>query len=145
MATFVSVLYHRWSSKCFQVMASAEGILATIGMAMAAPVADLERLQAEIRELIAESGRIDDRIDAGELRRIARDALGAAERVREVIERTPLAPNHPLRQLYDQLSDCAELLGLSVDPALARDVERAQAEARRGESISWDRLREDAG
>jgi len=47
MATYVSVPYHRWSSKCFQVMALAEEILAVVGMANPAPLRDLDDRSVE--------------------------------------------------------------------------------------------------
>jgi hypothetical protein len=145
MATFVSVLYHRWSSRCFQVMALAEDILATIGLAHPAPPDLLDRLEAETRELIAESEQIGDSFDRGELGRIARDALEAAERLRSVIERTPLALNHPLRALYDEFADVAEVFALAVDPQTGADLARAVDEAKRGESVPWEQLRERTG
>ena len=145
MATFVSVLYHRWSSRCFQMMALSEEILATIGLAHPAPSDLLDRLEAETRELIAESEQIGDSFDRGELGRIARDALEAAERLRTVIERTRIAPNHPLRALYDEFADVAEVFALAVDPQTSADLVRAVDDAKRGESVPWEQLRERTG
>ena len=112
-----------------------------VGMASPAPLQDLERLEGETRGLIAESQLIGDTFDAGELKRVARDALEAAERLRVVVERTPLAAERPLRKLYDEFADLAEVFALSADPQTAADFSKAQDEAKRGESIPWERLR----
>jgi hypothetical protein len=144
MATYVSVLYHRWNSRCFQVMALTEEVLATIGMARAASPGDLARLQVEMRELIAESEQIGDSFDRDELKRIACQALDASQRLRVMIERTPLAPTHPLRAVYDEFDDVAESLALAVDPQTSIDVAKAIDEARRGESVPWEDIRERA-
>jgi hypothetical protein len=142
MTTTVSVLYHRWSSRCFQVMALTEELLAAIGTAHAAPSSEVERLEIEIREIIAESEQIGDSFDREELRRIAHQALDASERLRELTERIPLSPNHPLTALYDEFADVAEVFALSVDPQTSVDLAKAIDEAKRGESIPWEQLRE---
>jgi len=122
-------------------MALAEEILAVVGMANPAPLRNLERLEGETRGLIAESQQIGDAFDGGELKRVARDALEAAERLRVVVERTPLPADHPLRALYDEFADLAEVFALSADPQTAADLAKAQDEAKRGESIPWERMR----
>jgi hypothetical protein len=144
MATYVSVPYHRWSSRCFQVMALAEEILAVVGMDRSPSSHELERLEGEARDLVAESRQIGDTFDAGELKRIARNALEAAERLRTVIEMAQLAPNHPLTALYEELADRAEVFALSVDPQTSADLAKARAEEEQGESIPWERLRRGA-
>jgi len=123
-------------------MALAEETLATIGMARPAPPGGLDRVGAETRELIAESEQIGDSFDRGELGKIAREALDAAERLRSVIERTPLAPDHPLRSLYDEFADIAETFALAVDPETSADVAKAIDEAEEGKSVRWEQLRE---
>ena len=144
MATQVSVLYHRWSARCFQVMSLAEEILATSGMAQSSSPSELDRLETETRSLINESRQIGTSFDRSELQKIARDALEAAERLREVIERTPLPQNHSLRGAWEDFADHAEVFALSVDERVRADREAAVDEARRGESIPWERLREEA-
>ena len=144
VATNVTTIYHLWSSKCFQVMAIAEKILA-VADAGERNESDLERLEAEVRGLIAESGQIRDGIDERELKRIAHRSLEAAESLRAVIERIPEAAERPLNRLYDEFADQAETFALSVDPEIRADREGASAEAARGESIEWERLREPAG
>jgi hypothetical protein len=122
-------------------MSLTEEILAVVGMAKPPTPQELARLEDETRNLIAESQQIGDTFDGGELKRVARDALEAAERLRSVIERTPLAANHPLRALYDDFADCAEVFALSVDPETSADLARARDEAKRSESIPWEQLR----
>jgi hypothetical protein len=141
MAANTSVLYHRWSSNCFQVMAIAEDILATLGMANPAPPAGLDRLVAGIETLIVESQRIGDALADDDLRRVAHDALEAAERIRTVLERTPLPHDHPLREAYEEFADQAEVFALSSDPQTEVDLNRARDDSRNGESIPWERLR----
>jgi hypothetical protein len=123
-------------------MALTEEVLAAVGTAHAAPSGELERLEVELREIIAESEQIGDSFDRGELKKIAHQALDASERLRELTERTPLSPNHPLRALYDEFADVAEVFALAVDPQTSVDVANAIDDERRAKSISWEQLRE---
>lgn len=144
MATQVSVPYHRWSARCVRVMSLAEDILAAAGMAQASAPADLERLETETRILTAESQQVENGLDRSELKKISRDALQAAERLREVIERTPLPDNHPLRNASEGFADHAELLALtdsggsgrSHRPGATRRVDSLGAPAR-GNPVSF--------
>ena len=123
-------------------MSIAEDILATLRMAAPARADQTLRLEAETRLLIAECELIDESVDPCELKLIAREALDASERLRFVVEGTPLRAGHPLRALYDEFSDIAEVFALSVDPQTAIDLEAALEDRRQGLSIPWEKLRE---
>jgi hypothetical protein len=136
MASQTSAIYHGWSSHCFAVMALAEGVLA---VAVPNPI-DIETLVSKTRALLTATEDVGERVTIDELRRIARHGLSAAARLSEVIEKTAISQDHQLRKLYEEFSDHAELLALSVDPETAAEVERARAESARGEAISLEEI-----
>lgn len=119
MASQVSAVFHQWHAIFYQLMSVVEEIRADVRR--------YSRLSEHLREktrtlLEATNGLGDQQIEETELMKIAVNALAAAEALRSILEDCSLPADEPLRHLYDEYSDSAEVIGVSADPEIVAAV-----------------------
>lgn len=122
MASQISAIFHGWKSKFYSLMSVVEEI--QTGSPCRPEM--FEALAEEARNLAQLTSAIAPTLGESERSSLAESSLAAAEGLRLAIEAAKLSADHSLRDVYEEFSDSAELLTLSVDPEVAAEIQAAK-------------------